>query len=352
MTKSILHILAVAVVILSVMAGCSKPESFTVSGVTADGSETTVSMTWFDGKAVRRAEGRSVEGKFTIVGSAPAPTVAWLSDGSGRLFASFIVENGDKVKVTADLAEPVKSTVSGPDNAEEYAGWLASNAVALERDDEAAVNAAVARYVGAHPDSPVSTALIVWVFRSAGYELQADSLMRLLGPGARSKAITGSFPDMLASQLAIEATGALQTRTYPVGHGRTERFYPRESSYSMVAFTGSASERTDTLAPLFRRLTERYPRRRLNILQVSGAADSAEWARSVEADSTAKWIRTWAPTATADRHWRPYAVPSLPFFIIADSAGTQLLRTPSAAAAEDFIVSRLGRQTLAPDSVL
>lgn len=339
MVKNLLSLLAA--VLFIVASACSRPENFTVRGETADGSETSLMLAWFDGASMRRVEGRALEGKFSFTGSSPAPAMAWLADGSGRLLASFIVADGDRVSVSADLAEPLKTTVSGADNAEEYAGWLASNAVALARGDAEAMNAAVASYVGDHPESPVSAALLAWVFRSAGNEQQADSLMRLLGPGARSKAILGSFPDMLATQLSVEASGPVQARSYPVGGDRSERFYPRESVLSLVAFTGGSAERSDTIAPLFRRLSERYPASRLRILQVSGAADSAEWARSVEADSAAKWMRTWAPLATADRRWRSYAIPSLPFFIVADSTGSQVLRTPSPAQAEDFITGHL-----------
>lgn len=335
-------------VVALLLAACSRPENFTVEGETADSSDASLFLNYFDGRAQKRVESRAVEGRFKVTGVSRNPTLARLSDERGRVVAAFVIADGDKVRVKADLAEPLKSTVSGADMAEAYAAWVADNAVTLTRGDDREVNDAVARFVGANPASPVSTALITSAFHAAGHEREADSLLRLLDPAALSRPLLGSFVDMLASQLSLEAGGTLQSRTYPASTGKMERFYPRESTLSLVAFTPPLTDGTDTITPLLHRLSESHPRHRLRIMEVSGATDSMSWARYVEADTTATWLRTWTPLAIADRQWRSFAIPSLPFFIVTDSTGSQRLRTHSASPAVDFIRSVIGEGSAQP----
>ena len=71
--------------------------------------------------------------------------------------------------------------------------------------------------------------------------------------------------------------------------------------------------------------------------------DTPAWRRITRPDS-AGWIQAWLPGGTASRGIDSLAVPSLPYFIVADSTGSQLLRTPSAAAARSFIDKRMARK--------
>lgn len=339
--RLILAVLLAALVAVGTLAGCSGADSFTVSGKVAGSDDAALVIMWHDGHGMQRRDVTVDGGSFKFTGVAPEYSLMWILSGDGEPLTCLIARNGDKIKADIDLSEPGASVARGNGPTDEINGWLRSNAAVIEADDAAGINDAVEAFIADHPASPAATALLTNFFVAADAEVRADSLLRLLQPQARSRALLGSFPVILASRLTLDASGSIKAGSLPGRDGNRVRLYPRESSLTLVAFGSPSGLRgSDSAVILLRDLTDRYPRRRLLPLEVSTYADSATWAGNIASDSSA-WLITWTPAVTADRQWRQLAVPSLPYFIVADSTGAQRLRTTSAARARAFIEATL-----------
>lgn len=324
-------------------AACSDDTSFTVTGSFGDHVDRSVTMSYYDGSAYKVATVNSIDGSFRLTGVAPSYTLVTLSDGATPL-VSLIARNGDGLSADIDYAEPVNSKARGNDPTEAFNGFIRDNAEGYVKGDARALNDAVARYIADHPDSPESTALLTSVYITPGHELQADSLLRLLRPEARTRALLGTFPALLATQLEVDVSGPLSSRTLPGPGGSALRVIPRESTLTLYAFADDAQPSgSDSAAILLRDLTSMFPRKRLHGVELSSASDSLSWAVRVRNDSTALYDRSWSPMVTAERQWKSLAIPSLPFFILIDSTGNQRMRTHSAAAMRDFTVKLLSR---------
>ena len=115
------------------------------------------------------------------------------------------------------------------------------------------------------------------------------------------------------------------------------RYVPSQQSYSLLAFTDS--RKPDSIISRLRNLRKSLGKRRLKIIEISLTGDSAMWRASVKGDSM-NWFQAWAPGSTAAREIRRLAVPRAPFYIVADSTGTQLYRGTSAYSAYTLIRSR------------
>ena len=323
------------------LAGCSEADHFTISGKIAGGDDAGVAVMWHDGHGMQVHDVTVADGSFSFRGVAPEYALIWSTGPDGRPLTALIARNGDKIKAEIDPADPDASKVRGNDPTEELDGWRRTNAAILEAVDAPAINDAVEAFIAGHQASPAATALLTTFFGAADAEVRADSLLRLLQPQARSKALLGSFPVMLASRLTLDASGPIKAASLPGPDGNRVRLYPRESSLTLVAFgTPWGMRSADSAIIILRSLTSRYPRRRLLPVEVSTYADSSTWAGNIASDSAA-WQITWAPGVTAARQWRQLAIPTLPYFIVADSTGVQKLRTSSASRAREFIEATL-----------
>lgn len=343
MKLSLIPTLLAALTLLFV--SCSDDTTFNIEGSFADGGEHELDITYFNGAFMQHATVPTVKGEFRYIGSSSSPAVVTLSEQGRKTLVMLIATNGDDISVKLDSSEPLNSKVSGSKASEALNEFVIDNAAVIIKDDAAAINAAIGDYIGRNPDSPVSTALLTYFYRISDNEERADSLLRLLGPKARSRAILGSFPSFLSTQISVEATAPVNSISLPGPDGHNFYVYPRESSLTLYAFADDEinSPGVDSSLVVLRDLTPRFPRKRLRAVLVSSAMDSLSWASKVKNDSTSLWDKTWSPVVVAQRQWRGYTIPQRPYFILVDSTGTQRLRTASGARLIDFVNKFLTR---------
>lgn len=72
------------------------------------------------------------------------------------------------------------------------------------------------------------------------------------------------------------------------------------------------------------------------------ARDSARWKQATARDS-ATWVQAWAPGSAASVDFQRLAIPALPYFVVADSSGTQVWRGGSVKLMKKNIEQRLRR---------
>lgn len=332
-----------SLIVLFAVVACDGEEGFVIKceieGLDTHGLE----MTYMTRGGISHASFHPVDGKVELKGTSSQPTLVevFTLDGS-RLF-SCVASDGDRMKVKMKLDDPGSLSVTGQDATRDYSAFVAQHDSLLTHGSDAEVNRLIAETVRANPTSMASTLLMVTRFRTAGYELQADSLLNEIAPEARPALLAGSYASTVGEQVTTSARGEVKSFTLrmgldSIGHDTIVRYIPSMQSYSLLAFTDT--RKPDSITRRMRQLRRALPQRRLRIIEVSLAADSAMWRTSVKGDSM-NWYQAWVPGGTAGREIRRLAVPRTPFYIVTDSTGTQLYRGTSVYTTDTLIRSHL-----------
>lgn len=324
-----------------VTSGCSKQRFFKIKGeITGLGAQ-TVSMLYYSGGGLQRvtAYGDGA-GAFEIHGESGNPTLAVLTLGDGTLLANLVVQNGNNISLKGDINRPMAIEVKGSGVSSDIAKWQAQNEDALVAGDAAAINAAVKRYVEENKGNLAATAILVTHFRTPGYETLADSLMTIIKTDARPGAVVQNFSSVLARQLSSKTLAAVKPMLLSAATDSAYYFVPTAHTVSLLAFMPENRVCRDSITPLLAALKNKYPGKKFEIIEISSALDSVSWRRSISGDS-AKWVQTWAPASVSGPAVRALAVPRVPYFIVADSAGNQLLRTHSVGMADKLVREKL-----------
>lgn len=322
------------VAIAVALMGCSKKKSFMIQGEIEGIGTQLVNATYYSLGGVKRVTAVAAENKFVLRGDSPRPTLVSLTLADGTLLGTLVAENGDKLTLKGDIAEPYAIEVSGNGDSEKIARWVKDNAGLIERRDEAGINRSLAEWVGKNRGSKAATALMVTYFQTPGYESQADSLMALLSPEARAQEIVQNFTGTLSAQLGQAAAGQIGPMSLYDVSDSVVSVNPHQRKATVYCFMSTDRTARDTITACLRTLSQECPLPRLEVVEISSALDSAEWKQSLAGDS-ARWRRTWAPATVASMELRRLGVSRYPFFIVADSAGNQLYRGSSVSKAAE-----------------
>lgn len=319
---------------------CSKADHFTVGGVMEGAGVQTVTLTYYAEGGIKQTVGQAVNGKFVLQGKSTVPTLCLVALSDGTPVATLIASNGDKIEIHTSLENPAALKVKGSGQSSKIADWLNENAEILSRGDAAAINASIAEFIGHHRSDMASTALLVTQFRTEGYESMADSLLSLISTSARPAPVVQNFSAVLSSQLNRSAGSAILPMTLYIRSDSTYFLSPAQHRVTLLAFTEPSTGGRDTVTTALRDLRGRYNDRTCGIVEISTAIDSAEWKQATARDS-ATWKQAWAPGTVASATIGKLSVPRIPYFIVADSTGTQLYRGSSVSAARHLIGTRL-----------
>ena len=331
------------IMLLVLLTGCGNDEEFVIDcNIRGLGSE-GVEMTYIN-RGVQRAVFHPVDGKVTLRGSSAEPVLVEVSTSDGRPLFTCIAANGDELDVKMDTDTPGKIEIKGNDASRDYSRFISANDSLLRSGDVAAVNRLVAEEVRSHPDRISSAAILVTCFNARGYELEADSLVNVLKADARPSGVVGAFPGKVGEQVSADARGPVKAITVYCGHQNDRdtviRYWPSSQSYTLIAVTGR--NKGDSVRKVLRTLTDSLHQRRFKALELCVMADSVAWELSIRRDS-AKWMQGWLPGSVANPAIRNLQIPSVPFFIVANSMGRQVYRGHSLSAADDSIRHRLSR---------
>ena len=144
----------------------------------------------------------------------------------------------------------------------------------------------------------------------------------------------------MASQLAASAGRELSSLTLYDRSDSVVTFSTRRKSYSLIAIVGTDHVQRDSVIPAIKSLSTGSISPRVAILEISTAPDSTAWKNSVAPD-TVSWRQTWEPVALTSHALSRLAIPSVPFFIVTDSTGTQLFRGQSVTEATSAIAKKI-----------
>lgn len=326
------------VVALMVLTSCGKKKYFVVQGELANLDNGTVVMTYYADGGLKRVSVGAEEGKFVLRGESAEPTLCVMEMGDVHL-ANVVAQNGEKIELKGDAFDPYNLKVSGNGTSKQISKFVSENAEALVAGNGAEINRLLAEYVANHRSDRASVALLVSYFQTPGYEALADSLVTLIAPEVRTAALMQNFGAVLATQLTKHTAREVGPMSFYERKDTVISYSPTASSYTVFAFLGEGKLMRDSVTPMLREMNE-LPARKMQVVEISMATDSASWKRATAADS-AKWHQVWAPATAAKVEMHNLAVPRVPFFILADSAGMQVLRSSSVKAVRAEIDRRL-----------
>ena len=331
MTKLISRFILAAAALL---ASCAGDQHFTLTGTVEGATDINVAITYYDGQAQRTIVTAARGGKFKVEAPLRRGAVVQIADGSGQPMGTVYAAPGDEITCKLSRANEYDITATGNAATEAWCAFVRPIAQELRRGSDAEINALVERYIAAHRSEPSATMAFACLYNASLSPHRADSVLRSIAPEALDE-------EMLASYLASAATFADSTAFAPVQPFTAHALHqwttdsivtlrPAPSGLTIYAFSGDrVVPQIDSVRPALRDFAKLSG---VKLIDISLASDTFIWKRIAHRDS-ASWPQAWAPGGLLAQGPHRLAIPVLPYFIITDSAGTQLLRTPSVQAA-------------------
>lgn len=314
------------------LAACTDNEQFRVNGVIEGNPTLNLRVGYYAEGAYQTQITAAREGKFEFFGSSKQPTLVEVLDYEYRPLARLYATNGETFEIELDRDKPLDARITGNDITERWSKFLRDNQEALRGPADSA-NAVIAHYVAAHPSDIVSTLLMVTAYNAADDAAAADSVLSLIEPQARPSTLTESFNYMLQRLVTDEAADTIAPFRYADRADSSKIFDPADKALSLIAFATGGKFRDDSIVPSLAKIAGR---KNIQILEI----DLEPYANTLKGRSdTLDWQVGRIPGGLAGAGVEHLGIPSEPYFIVTDSAGAQLLRTPSPGKAKALILS-------------
>lgn len=319
----------VAVAVVAIMAvACGHSDRFVIKGEVAGGASMNLRVVYYTAGRVVTGVTAATDGKFAFDGVAPEDALVELYDNDYRLLGRLVARNGDDMEVRVDPAAPASFIATGNDITDRMTAFVSGQASATTE----ARNAAVATYVGAHRDDPVSALLLMTQYDTAvGGTTTADSLMSLISPESRATDITAGYIAMLARVSSATSHAPIASIPYLASGAKPQILRMRSNALTFIA-VGDRAHHRDSVISVLKDLSRHERQGDFAVADLSVDGDTIDWSRSLRADS-ATWMRGWVGGSISGSALGRLGISRLPFYIIVDSAGRQLWRGTSSETA-------------------
>lgn len=344
MTRLYHRCILVALTALCLMAcGCShKNKPARISGTIQGKPTMNVRYTYLTNAGLQQGVTAARDGVFNFAVTLENPAVIEIYDNDYHLLGRLLTDKNEEAECSLDPTNPYKSTFKGK-LSEIQERWQAVNNENAEAFDSADTKKAcdiIEKYIRAHTDDMVSTLLLVYTYDSARYPDTAADLLELIQPEARPAWLTEAFAFSLGNATFEKDTQPVMPITYIRKGGHLTCFRPDSAHYSLIAFTDNSTRKRDSIVPALRRSAAL---RGVQVLELSLDADTVTWSNSVRTDS-ATWRQGWVAGSIGAPAVSHLHVSTIPYFIVADSAGTQLYRGVSLDEARRQLSGKAGVQ--------
>lgn len=327
MNHRLFHFIFIAIVSV-LFSSCGDNDDFRVLGTIENLGTQNLRVAYANETSVVTLTTTAIDGKFSFTGKAPRETMLELFTTDRAPLGVMVVKNGQSLDVKIDRAHPYDVTITGNKASEEISAFMRDNSTTLADGTAEQINAAVARYVTAHPRSIASTVLLLREFDIYGHEAEADSLFRLIDSKARPDYLTAGITALIENRLKYTLDQPVENMNLYTEGDSVMAFNPSRNRASLLTFTQMSMQRTDSLTSVLRRLSTDYKKKRLQIIDISLQKDTAEWHNAIRNDS-ARWIHAWVPGGLANRALSQLRLPRIPYYIVTDSTGHQIYRGES-----------------------
>ncbi|MDE6126635.1 MAG: DUF4369 domain-containing protein [Muribaculaceae bacterium] len=336
LTKTIAAVIAAALSLAAALLGltsCGSEPEFRVRGEIDGLGTQNLRVTLYSGDAVQQQAAQAIDGKFQFESRADEPVAGEIYTNAGVLMARFIADRGDNLFLKFSATDPSVFEAEGNKATEELAEFMAENADAIASGDPATLNAAVERFVAKHTKSLASPLVISAYFTPEGDEKRLGEMLDRLDRRAKPMWIVEPLLQPLAASAAAD-TARMEPVRLLSAEGRVARLRPGGSKQLLMAFTDAGSRGADSVGALLEKLAAERAEETLRLAEISFDTDTAAWKRSVgERERPERVADYWAIGGAATPGIGRLAVERLPYFVLVDSAGAVMLRTPSVTAA-------------------
>lgn len=349
-----LRLTSLMVLILAMLAGCTKNESEVKFGLAAD-SDGTYSLTYYASDKVKGWLVEDVQavrqGKAVATVRTVNPTLVWLSTTGSRMHlpAVFYVRRGDDILISGAGSDPFNWKVEGNRISEQISDWRIGVAkTLLKTTDPTArirlVNTEVEKYVRENPDSP-SAALILLCYydrriNESGFA-QAASMLRGDAADLRWRALVGAAD--------VDPVAPLDAPSSKLP-GRILLKTPRNGADTVVPgrvptllyFTRNNIADYASDIRILRTLCRDFPdSSRRVIADISFEPDSALRGYKLRTDSLRGALRAWMPLGVSDSTARLLRVRRVPYAIVIDTKSEAAYRGDDIVKADSVFRSLL-----------
>ena len=320
----------IALIFSLLLLGCTDNEQFRVNGTIEGNPNLTLRVAYYADGAYHTLVTAAREGKFEFYGSSKQPTMVEILDYDYRPLMRLYASNGETFEIEYDRSHPLSAKISGNEVSERWSKFLSDNEEALMASPESA-NEAIAAYVAANPSDVVSTLLMTTAYDYTYDAVAADSIMALIDPQARPSALTESGNFMMQRMISEAVNDTIGPIHYAVRGDSVRILDFSDDKVNFLAFSRWGKFRDDSIMPRLEKLSK------LKNLRVLELDVDPKGTSQMRRSDTLAWVVGLLPGGLAARGVDRLGIPSEPYFIVADSAGVQLLRTPSPGEAEEYV---------------
>lgn len=320
----------IALISILLLLGCTDNEQFRVNGTIEGNPNLTLRVAYYADGAYHTQVTAAREGKFEFYGSSKQPTIVEIFDYDYRPLMRLYGSNGETFEIEYDRSHPFSSRISGNEVSERWSKFLSDNEQTLMSSAEAA-NEVIAGYVAANPSDVVSTLLMVTSYDYTLDAVAADSIMSLIDPQARPSALTESGTFMMQRMISDAANDTIEPLRY-ASMGDSVRILDfSDNRVNLLAFSRWGKYRDDSIMPCLEKLSK------LKNLGVFELDVDPKGTSVMRRSDTLAWNVGRIPGGLVAKGVERLGIPTEPYFIVADSAGAQLLRTRSPGEAAEYV---------------
>lgn len=328
------------------LSSCGSDNTFTINGKVEGFGTGNLRVVYFDKGAVQSMSVSAVDGAFSMTGRSEKPVMARIYTGSGRWLATFIARKGDKLEAVIDVANPMKTEITGSKENERLTEFLKAHAGAeLNGDPKAskALNADIEAYIAKNPDHLASGVLLSDFYSYDGSERQALEALNSLGNEVKTVCTLATLADAL-SPMAEEADSLrLEPFAIYTSSGKNREITPDKAARTVIMFTDADARVSKPLTDMLAKVMPHVSGDGWQVADISVDTDTMTWKKSLReiADSAdfkaARYpaiIRAWAPGPYNISAFERMPVGRTPWVVVTDSTRRVLYRgeSPSEAA--------------------
>lgn len=316
MKKSISAIFAL--VALLTLAACGSG-AFRISGKLSDAGTQNLRIVYLSGDTIVSQWVPAVGGEFEFDGKVNDLSVAYLYSSQMQLIAHIAVEGGDKISLDGSIADCYKIKVTGSDVNDQWNTFIRSHAADFKAMRGDKTDRAIADFVNKNPDNVVSTLLLTCDYTDlTGAE--AQRLMKKISKSAKPEQLLSLYAAFFnGTDLSAKKIDALKLRD-----GRDSIVLVRTYDHpaSVIFFWRGNDSGRQTIVGELRKLQNGS---RLQVVDICLDSDTISWRRTIDGDS-ARWGHYKAIGGVVDQTISSLNVKGSPYFIVADSTGSQIYR--------------------------
>lgn len=315
--------------LLMVLCCCTKNEVKLTFELPKDVNEPCRILYYASGKKVgviRETVAEIQEGKGEVKLPLQYPALVYLFSPSGRMPVAVIyAERGNNIEIRGKNGNIEEWEITGNATTEELNKWRIENIELIRGGEVSAekVNAAVEKYVKAHPDSKASAIMLYCYYKRRGHEKEFYALQSTLG-----KKVTGDDKLMAALSMGDLITELPDSPTVPKQivltgeEGFADTLFLGKGQGTLLLFRNSQDPGVS--ADSLKAIAER--KKKQTLAEIYMDTDSLSWTRHLRQDTLPEVKRMWMPLGVADTVAIAMGVRRVPYFIVIGPKGKELYR--------------------------